>query len=222
MKYATALLVAGSALSISAPVLAQDAVDGTFTGPRAEIIAGYDSSTAGSSIDDDASIDNDQSIEGVVYGGALGYDFNAGGVVLGVEGEYTGSTADVEFNDGDFEGFGLGNVETGRDLYVGARVGVLAQPDLLVYAKGGYTNAKYNIRSASGTRNLDQDIDTDGYRVGAGVEYAMTEQSFVKLEYRYSNYSNAEIDFQGDAPDTANFDIDTDRHQVVAGVGFRF
>lgn len=222
MKYVTVLLVAGSALSISAPALAQDAVDGTFTGPRAEIIAGFDSSSAGSSIDDDSSIDNDQSIEGVVYGGALGYDFNAGGVVLGVEAEYTGSTADVEFSDGDFEGFGLGNVETGRDLYVGARVGVLAQPDLLVYAKGGYTNAKYNILSASGTRNLDQDIDTDGYRIGAGVEYAMTEQSFVKLEYRYSNYSSAEIDFQGDAPDTANFDIDTDRHQVVAGVGFRF
>ncbi|MBU2341303.1 MAG: outer membrane beta-barrel protein [Alphaproteobacteria bacterium] len=222
MKYATVLLVAGSALSISAPVMAQDAVDGTFTGPRAEIIAGYDSSTAGSSIDDDVNVDNDQSIEGVVYGGALGYDFNAGGVVLGVEGEYTGSTADVEFADGDFEGFGLGNVETGRDLYVGARVGVLAQPDLLVYAKGGYTNASYNIRSASGTQTFDQDIRADGYRVGAGVEYALTGQSFVKLEYRYSNYSDAEIDFEGDAPNTDNFDIDTDRHQVVAGVGFRF
>ena len=33
----------------------------------------------------------------------------------------------------------------------------------------------------------------DGYRVGAGVEYALTGQSFVKLEYRYSNYSDAEI-----------------------------
>ena len=62
----------------------------------------------------------------------------------------------------------------------------------------------------------------DGYRVGAGVEYALTGQSFVKLEYRYSNYSDAEIDFGGDAPNTDNFDIDTDRHQVVAGVGFRF
>lgn len=222
MKYATVLLVAGSALSISAPAMAQSVVDGTFTGPRVEILGGYDSSSAGSSIDDDSSVDNDQSIEGVVYGGGLGYDFNAGGVVLGVEGEYTGSTADVEFQDGDFEGFGLGNVETGRDLYIGARVGLLAQPDLLVYAKGGYTNAKYNIRSTFGTETFDEDIDADGYRVGAGVEYAMNERSFVKLEYRYSNYSDAEIDYAGDAPDTANFDIDTDRHQVVAGVGFRF
>jgi hypothetical protein len=37
MKYATVLLVAGSALSISAPAMAQSAVDGTFTGPRVEI-----------------------------------------------------------------------------------------------------------------------------------------------------------------------------------------
>jgi outer membrane immunogenic protein len=222
MKYATALLVAGSALSLSTPALAQSAVDGPFTGPRVEILGGYDTTTAGSSVDDDVNVDNDQSIEGVVYGGGLGYDFNAGGVVLGVEGEYTGSTADVEFADGDFEGFGLGNVDTGRDLYVGARVGVLAQPDLLVYAKGGYTNAKFDVRSVSGAQTFEQDIDTDGYRVGAGVEYAMNERSFVKLEYRYSNYGNAEIDFEGDAPDTADFDIDADRHQVVAGVGFRF
>ncbi len=48
------------------------------------------------------------------------------------------------------------------------------------------------------------------------------ENSFVKLEYRYSNYSEGEIDLEGDLPDSDRFDTDLDRHQIVAGVGFRF
>ena len=139
MQRIVTLLAGGAALAVAAPAVAQDA--DPFTGLRVEGIVGYDTSRAGSTVDDDGNENNDQSIDGVLYGVGAGYDFNAGGVVLGVEAELSDSTADTEFEDGDFEGFGLGNVSTGRDLYFGARVGVLAQPDLLVYAKGGYTNA---------------------------------------------------------------------------------
>ena len=120
------------------------------------------------------------------------------------------------------KGIGLGNVEAGRDLYLGARVGVKAAPDLLVYAKGGYTNATFNLRSSDGTTEYNSDIDTDGYRVGAGIEYALSGNTYAKVEYRYSNYSDAEIDFEGDAPDVSIPDIDLDRHQVMAGFGMRF
>lgn len=220
MKKIVALVATASLTAMASPAFAQ--ANSTFTGPRAEVLVGYDSSQAGSSIDDDSSIDNDQTIEGITYGGALGYDFAAGGVVLGVEAELTGSTAETEFEEGDFEGFGFGNVETGRDLYLGARAGVLAGPNMLVYAKGGYTNAKYNVRSNSGATQFSQDIDTDGWRVGAGAEYALSENTFAKLEYRYSMYDEAEIDFGDDVPDSDRFEIDTDRHQVVVGFGYRF
>lgn len=220
MKKSVALIAGASIAAMSAPAIAQS--NAAFTGPRAEVIAGYDVSEAGSSIDDDTSIDNEQSIDGIVYGGALGYDVALGGVVVGAEAELTGSTAETEFEDGDFEGFGFGNVETGRDLYLGVRAGVLASPRMLVYGKGGYTNAKYNLRSNDGTTQFTQDLDADGWRVGAGAEYALSPNTFAKLEYRYSNYEEAEIDFEGDAPDTDRFDIDTDRHQVVVGFGYRF
>ncbi|WP_199503632.1 outer membrane protein [Qipengyuania sp. YIM B01966] len=219
MKKIVALFAAASTVAVAAPVMAQ--VNPTFTGPRVEALVGYDVSKAGSSIDDDSSIENDQSIEGVVYGGAIGYDFAAGGAVVGIEAELTDSTAKTEFNAGDFEGFGLGAVETGRDLYVGARVGVLAQPDLLVYAKGGYTNARYNLLNTVNGAELEQDLKVDGYRLGAGVEYALSGNSYIKTEYRYSNYSNGEVDFDGTNV-SDNFDIDTDRHQIMVGYGFRF
>ena len=222
MKKTTALLVAGSMVTLSSPALAQNAVEGTFTGPRVEGLVGYDVSKAGSDIDNDINDDDDQSIDGFNYGIGIGYDFNAGGVVLGLEGELTDSTAETEFDDGDIENFGLGDVETGRDLYVGARAGVLASPDLLVYAKGGYTNARYNLNSAFDGEEYRARIDADGFRVGAGAEYALSERTFAKLEYRYSNYGEAELDFDGDEPDLDLGEIDTDRHQVMAGFGFRF
>ena len=208
-------------VALAAPASAQDAVAGTFTGPRAEAIVGYDINRAGSSIDDDSSADNDQSFEGVVYGGAIGYDFDLGGFVVGVDAELTGSTADVEENNLDIEDTGFGRVDAGRDIYLGARVGTRVGDSGLLYLKGGYTNAKYNILANDGVTELDSDLDADGYRLGAGFEYAMTERTFAKIEYRYSNYSEAELDF-GDDLETDRFDVDLDRHQIVAGFGFRF
>ncbi|EDL50141.1 outer membrane protein-like protein [Erythrobacter sp. SD-21] len=200
--------------------MAQDSDN--FDGFRIEALAGYDVSKAGSTSDNDTNANDDQSIDGLAYGVGAGYDFDAGGVVLGLEAEYVGSTAETEYDMGDFEDIGVGNVETGRDLYLGARVGVKANDDLLVYAKGGYTNATYNFRNNDGTNEYEVDLDTDGFRVGGGLEYALSGNTFAKVEYRYSNYSDAELDFEGDAPDVAVPDIDLDRHQVMAGFGMRF
>ena len=77
-------------------------------------------------------------------------------------------------------------------------------------------------RSSDGTTEFRDDIDADGYRVGAGAEYALGTNSFAKLEYRYSNYKKAEIDLGGTLPDGGRFNVDTDRHQIVAGFGYRF
>ncbi|ALE16767.1 Outer membrane protein-like [Altererythrobacter epoxidivorans] len=221
MKKFAALLVAGSTIALATPAMAQSA-DENFVGPRVEALVGYDIVQAGSSVDDDGADNNDQSMDGVNYGIGLGYDFNIGGAVVGLEGEWTDSTAKTEFDDGDFEGFGFGRVDAGRDLYLGARVGTPIAPDVLLYAKGGYTNAKLNVLASDGTTELKQDFDLDGWRAGAGVEYAMNPNTFLKLEYRYSNYQKGEVDFDGDLPDSDRFDVDLDRHQVMAGVGMRF
>ncbi len=221
MKKTTALLVAGSIAAMSAPAMAQS-TDSQFDGFRVGVTAGYDAVKAGSSVDDDNDANNnDQSIDGLAYGVTLGYDVDLGGAVVGVEGEYTDSTAKTDFNNGDFEGFGFGEVDAGRDLYIGVRAGAKVAPDVLLYAKGGYTNAKLNILSSDGTTETDRDFKLDGWRAGAGLEYAINSNTFMNLEYRYSNYSEANIEFP-DGATSSNFDVDLDRHQVMAGVGMRF
>lgn len=215
------LLAAGSALAIAVPAQAQE--DHSFTGPWVAGVGGYDKNQAGSSTDNDADDTDDQSAEGVVWGGAVGYDVDLGTMVVGGEAELTESTADTNSLDGDPENFGLGSVEAGRDIYVGARAGFKATPSTLVYAKAGYTNARYGFLGTDGTVEDEQHIDVDGWRVGAGVEQKIGSNAFAKLEYRYSNYSNAEVDFEPEGiPDTDPVNVDLDRHQVMASVGWRF
>jgi outer membrane immunogenic protein len=223
MKKLCAILAAGSAVMAAVPAFAQDVPSHTFSGPRVEAIAGYDSSRSGSTVDNDTTRNTKQSINGLVYGAAIGYDAPVGNnLVIGADAEISSSTAKWDNNNGVANTFNLGRVKAGRDIYVGGRIGYAVSPQTLVYLKGGYTNARFNLEGTDGTTNLSQRLDTDGYRVGAGVEYAISPKSFVKLEYRYSNYKKAEYDYNGTTPDSSRFNIDTDRHQVVAGVGVRF
>ena len=195
-----AVLAAGTALAT--PAFAQDG-DAHFTGPRAEAIVGWDRVTDGS---DGSQIGTD----GVVYGGAVGYDAQMGGVVVGVEGEITGSSAKIRANDLLTAGDRL-RVSAGRDLYAGARLGYVISPQAMIYAKAGYTNARLEAKYAVGSTTIENHEDLDGYRLGAGIEYNVGPTTYVKAEYRYSHYG-----------DLDGYDIDANRHQVLAGVGVRF
>lgn len=215
-KLVVATLLAGTA--VASPALAQD-TGPTFTGPRVEAILGYDHVGAGSDVDNNNGRD-DQSIDGLLYGVGAGYDINLGSAVVGVEGEYTDSTAKSDRFDLTDQ-FGFGRVSQGRDLYVGARAGILANPNTLVYVKGGYTNTKLNVLAGDTDETTDTAFKLDGWRIGGGVERAINQNTFAKVEYRYSKYDSAHIDYM-DGATSSEFDIDTDRHQVVASVGWRF
>ncbi|MES2441976.1 MAG: outer membrane beta-barrel protein [Pseudomonadota bacterium] len=190
--------------ALATPAFAQDS-DPSFTGPRVEGIAGWDR------VDDGAN-SGTKATDGVVYGGAVGYDFQVGGAVLGIEGEVTGATTKDETTGLVTAGDNY-RVSAGRDLYAGVRAGFLVGPRTLLYAKGGYTNARINTRYTLGATTTEAHDDAEGWRAGAGAEFLVSNNVYVKGEYRYSNYSNI---------DGTNVDIDLDRHQVVAGVGFRF
>jgi len=227
MKTGVALVLATSIAALAAPASAQDS---SFTGPWIAGVVGYDINKAGSSIDDDINSDRDQSAEGFMYGAAVGYDYDLGNVVVGGEAELTDSSADSDY-DNNAVTFGLGSVDAGRDIYVGGRVGFKATPATMVYAKAGYTNARFNYVSGGGDIDYSSNLDADGYRLGAGVEqrFGMSGpgnplgNAFARLEYRYSNYSKGEIDFETpDVADSDRFNIDTDRHQIVGSVGIRF
>lgn len=224
MKTICAILATGTALALAAPASAQEAApSATFKGPRVGVTLGYDKSRSGSSVDIDNTRDFKQSIDGLLYGGEIGYDMPVGNnLVVGAEAELTDSTAKWTAQGAQPNTFNLGRVSAGRDVYVGARVGYAMSPKTMLYVKGGYTNARYAMLASDGTTTLDQRIDLDGYRVGGGLEYAFSPKTFGRIEYRYSHYGKGELDFGGQTPDSSRFNVDTDRHQIAVTYGLRF
>lgn len=174
-------ILATAALALVAAATPALAQDGTFQGPRVEVLGGWDRAQT-------------QGVggSGFVYGGGIGYDLQRGNAVFGAEAEVTGSTLDKCID-------GICG-KAGRDLYAGARVGIGATPDTLLYGKIGYSNG----RGIAYTSSMHAADNLDGVRLGAGVEHSFGK-FYTKVEYRYTNYSQH-----------------VERHQVLGGIGYRF
>jgi outer membrane immunogenic protein len=220
LKFVSAALLAGTAFASASPAFAQERAP--FTGPRVEVLGGYDVLRSGEEEDGVNTSENegDESIDGASYGIGVGFDVQLGRIVLGVEGEYADSTGKQEFGETIDGTEFLGNVEVGRDLYIGGRIGVPVTPRTLIYAKGGYTNTSIESVYTSSTDSVDFDTSVDGWRIGAGIEQMLGTNLFLKAEYRYSNYNG--LKFDDDLFGDEDVDVDLDRHQVTAGIGFRF
>ncbi len=202
-KLAMAIPAAALAFAVAIPASAQN---GSFEGGRVEVLAGYDNLQDGGDGDSEGR-------EGVAYGGRIGYDFQRGNIVYGIDGELTDATTKAR----SYNALAAGDrfsLEAGRDIYVGGRLGYVISPQAMIYGKGGYTNARVESRYQPITTAESELIDKTnlgGFRLGAGLEYKLTPSSFVTAEYRYSHYG--EID---------GYEIDLDRHQLMAGLGIRF
>lgn len=200
--FASAAVAATTLLTAAAtPAFAQDRAP--FTGAKVEALAGYDSIS-------DGAPGSDGSTGGVAYGIGAGYDAPIGNVRLGGEVEWMDSTT-RERASGVLVANDRFRANTDRDLYVGGRIGYVLSPSAMLYAKAGYTNARVESRYTVGTTATRSGVNLDGFRLGAGVEYAMSPNMYVKGEYRYSHYG-----------DQDGASLDVDRHQLIAGVGIRF
>jgi outer membrane immunogenic protein len=196
LKYCLAAALAAAASA--SPASAQDSGPGpdkAAAGLRVEVMTGYE----------DASFDSLRDAGGLLYGVGVGYDLAAGRFRFGLEAEASDSTAK---ECSVFAGNDICS-KTGRDLYAGARVGGMVADSVLLYGKVGYTSFRETNRITpvgGGTTSVVHP-ELDGLRLGAGTEIAIGAKTFVKAEYRFSNYEAA-----------AGFD----KHQGVIGFGLRF
>lgn len=199
--------IAGAALVTSVlatPALAQS---GNFTGFHVEAGLGWDNFSPGGGNGTSDSKDD------IVYGGGIGYDFETGGFVLGIDSELTGSGVSADWvgvrNPGDTL-----HAKATRDIYVGVKAGYVFSPHWLAYLKGGYTNLNFDTTynpNLLGSTPVESDTGNDGYRLGIGLQYDFGGP-YAKLEYRYSHYGD----------NIGAFDVDLDRNQVLIGLGYRF
>jgi len=217
----TILLITGTALLASVtPAFAQDvavpADAPTFTGPRAEIFGGWDRVGTRTRYDDGIVVATDHSHKtGWTAGGLLGYDMPVGNrLVVGAFGSYAISTARECTDSGPV----LGCLKAGREIEGGARIGTRLGDKTLIYAKGAYVNGQIKGAFSDGVNYVSGHANRDGWRAGAGVEYSLNRNAYIKAEYDYTRFSRFDAADLGIADTSLRYD----RNQVLAGFGVRF
>jgi outer membrane immunogenic protein len=156
-------------------------------------------------LDEPDDLDIDLDANGVIGGLTGGYRYDFGQWVVGGEVQY--DWADTEFDEIDFGDVALEIDDEGRinDIW---RIKGTAGYDFgatLVYGSVGWAQASVDVG--------DEDYDGDGWVVGAGFDYLLTDSVSVGGEFMYHQFD----DF-GDEGE--NFDLDATTLQ--GKVTFRF
>ncbi len=171
----------------------------------------------------------DGDFDGFVGGAHAGYNFQFGSIVAGFE-------ADIE-GTGINGGFGRISPTTGStnlaesDITVQgslrARLG-FAFDRALIYATGGLAFANFEtdyafLDTTTGGTDTASFEDTEwGWTLGAGVEYAFTNNLTARLEYRYSQFDDLRHDLARVFTDGVANDVETEFHTIRAGVSYKF
>ncbi|MDH6298809.1 outer membrane protein [Agrobacterium fabrum] len=120
------------------------------------------------------------------------------GTWMGIEGDISRKWTEIHYF-GSRVGTDLaGSVR----LRVGEEVG-----NALVYAAFGWTGANIYVQ------NPDDTTFTQGWTLGAGIDWALTDKTVLRAEYRFNNYSPATL---------AGVDVDFDEDVISIGIAHKF
>jgi outer membrane immunogenic protein len=160
-------------------------------------------------------------LAGVAGGVQVGYNYQLGVMVIGVEGEFSGSSLRGSYPALDT----IDTLTTSVDYFgtVTGKLGV-AVNRLLIYGKGGVAwvhtnNSDYDtLENATFTSNYWQ----MGWTVGGGAEYGLSPNWSVKLEYSLIETPNKSTTFNGPSGLFFTALLHQQISQVTAGVNYRF
>ena len=160
-----------------------------------------------------------RSANGFIYGGQLGFNYQLGSWVLGIEGEFTfGDVKDrEELGGGSFAEIKLEHIYTAA-----ARIGYAFDRTLL-YGKigGAWTQEKYNFAVLGGTATGS--VDRSGWLLGVGLEYAFLANWTAKIEYNYMDLGSKTVTLTTTGGLVAlPVNVDLDVQTIKAGFNYKF
>jgi outer membrane immunogenic protein len=164
------------------------------------------------------------SLSGMLGGGQIGCDYQTGTWVFGIEADASWASLSGEHPNPIFVPDVLHTKVDGLGT-VSGRLGY-AIDKALIYAKGGaaWSHNKYPV-SAPNTGTFATATESRwGWTVGAGLEYGLTPNWSVKLEYDFLDFGTERVRL--DCPTcSAGFfekDIDQNIHAVKLGANYKF
>jgi outer membrane immunogenic protein len=171
-------------------------------------------------------------------GGVLGYNYQMGRTVIGIEGD-----VNYKYGKGLFAPLDA-LMQSNWDGSIRGRLGFTLTPAMLLYATGGVAFGQFSTRGARGapvwagttvgTRSSyfgDPELlggTRVGWTVGGGVEYGLDSHWSTKIEYRYTDWGSKTVSWSAGADDTsfAPFVGSTSTklfdHRVILGLNYNF
>ena len=160
--------------------------------------------------------------DGFLAGVHAGYNYQIGSFVIGVEGDVEGVFGDDDDGDvvvigpggGVFTNYGLAGNALDWQGSIRARAG-FAFDRALIYATGGFA-----FGGVSGSFGLldSGDDNLTGWTLGAGIEYAFTNNLTTRLEYRYTTFDGGNNVFNNVSLGSNDIEF----HTVRAGLSYKF
>ncbi len=166
---------------------------------------------------------------GFIAGGQIGYNYAfGGGFMLGLEADYQFANVEGRVNLAINDPISAA-VEAGSELTsfgtVRGRIG-FGWDRALIYATGGWAYGRVKSSGSIGLGGfgggLSRSQSANGWTVGAGVEYALTNNLSFKTEYLYVDLGDKTLYAADYGFATARLDVDTRFHVVRAGLNWRF
>lgn len=180
-----------------------------WTGFYVGLNAGYgwastDATAAGSDLD------------GFVGGGQVGYNWQSGNWVFGVEGDFQGSAQDTSSTGL----LGVTPITVDQEIpwlaTLRGRLGYAWGPWML-YATGGAAWADYKLSVTGPLGTVDDHTTNFAWTIGGGVEWMFAPKWSAKLEYLYIDTGDTDVDLFG-VPFTAR----AKDNIVRAGINYHF
>lgn len=163
------------------------------------------------------------SANGVVAGGQIGYNYQIdANWVIGAE-------ADLQYAGLDTKKTFIGaqdipvTVKNELNWFGTARVRAgYAFDNVLIYGTGGLAYGQVKTKVSTGGTNLSGSETKFGWALGAGAEYALTQNWTLRAEYLYVDLGKAETIKASSQISQVTAKTDVSVHTVRAGVNYKF
>ena len=152
-------------------------------------------------------------------GGQIGANYQVNVLVLGVEGDF--NWPGLRGSGTDSIGNAI-NTNTNWTSTVTGRVGA-AFDRLLIYGKGGVAFARdqRGFTDLAGISTSNAFMRT-GWTAGAGLEYGITKNWSVKIEYDYLSFGSQVLNFTTPTTPLYTSNASLNVQEIKAGLNFRF
>ncbi len=168
---------------------------------------------------------------GFVGGGQVGCDYQYNSIVVGIAGMFDGSTVSGTGPNLEIPGVTNKSVIPWLATLTG-RIGFVAMPSTLLYAKGGAAWAQDNINTTNISSPLlavgpvsASSYAASGWTVGGGLEYVFAPHWSVFVEYDYMDFGTSTrifIDSPAAGGGSGPFNITQQVQIAIVGVNFRY